>query len=48
MNKKINEFKAKNIELLEKIATLNTYIGLANISPAEALALFEANKSMWH
>jgi hypothetical protein len=40
MNKKINEFKVKNLELLEKISTLKSYLGLANISPAEALALF--------
>jgi hypothetical protein len=45
MNKKINEFKVKNLELLEKISTLKSYLGLANISPAEALALFEANKN---
>ena len=45
MNKKINEFKAKNLELIERMATLKAYIETANISPAETVALFESNKN---
>jgi hypothetical protein len=45
MNKKINEFKTKNLDLIEKISTLKSYIETANISPAETVALFESNKN---
>lgn len=45
MNKKINEFKVKNLDLLEKISTLKSYIETANISTAETVALFESNKN---